>query len=88
MKNPLAGADLYDWMALRRVSEGGVAAVGDRWLDSGHRVPGYVADASLNYLRAGWWRWPTWTPTACGDQRSPTPGRSGTRGYASNGRQP
>ncbi|MGQ0717525.1 MAG: hypothetical protein ACT4NP_09465 [Pseudonocardiales bacterium] len=52
MKNPLAGADLYDWMALRRVSEGGIAKMGDCWLESGHRVPGYVA-SSLTELVAG-----------------------------------
>jgi hypothetical protein len=48
---PLAGADLYDWMALRRVSEGGVTRMGDRWLDSGHRVPGYVANALTELLQ-------------------------------------
>lgn len=42
---PLTGADLYDWIALRRVSGGGMAKLGDRWLDSGHRVPGYVTEA-------------------------------------------
>jgi hypothetical protein len=42
--SPLAGADLYDWIALRRVSGDGIARVGDRWFDGGRRVPGYVAD--------------------------------------------
>ncbi|MGH3781839.1 MAG: hypothetical protein ACRDRO_14755 [Pseudonocardiaceae bacterium] len=42
---PLAGADLYDWMALRRVSGGGIAKMGDHWFDHGRRIPGYVADA-------------------------------------------
>jgi hypothetical protein len=45
---PLAGADLYDWydwIALRQVSDGGVAKVGDWWMERGHQVPGYVADA-------------------------------------------
>ncbi|MGH3778319.1 MAG: hypothetical protein ACRDRR_21690 [Pseudonocardiaceae bacterium] len=42
---PLTGADLYDWIALRRVSSGGMAKLGDRWLDSGHRIPGYVTEA-------------------------------------------
>ncbi|MGH3602051.1 MAG: hypothetical protein ACRDQH_17535, partial [Pseudonocardiaceae bacterium] len=41
----VAGADLYDWMALRRVSGGGIARMGDHWLEHGHRIPGYVADA-------------------------------------------
>ncbi|MGH3779008.1 MAG: hypothetical protein ACRDRR_25300 [Pseudonocardiaceae bacterium] len=42
---PLTGTDLYDWIALRRVSGGGVAMLGGRWLESGHRVPGYVTEA-------------------------------------------
>lgn len=41
----LTGADLYDWIGLRRVSGGGVAKLGDRWLEGGHRVPGYVTEA-------------------------------------------
>ena len=53
MKNPLAGADLYDWMALRRVSDGGVTQAGACWLDSGHRVPGYIADALTELLGKG-----------------------------------
>jgi len=43
--SPLAGSDLYDWIALRRISGSGIARVGDRWFDGGPRVPGYVADA-------------------------------------------
>jgi hypothetical protein len=53
MKNPLAGADLYDWMALRRVSEGGVTQTGGCWLESGHRVPGYIADTLTELLAGG-----------------------------------
>lgn len=53
MKNPLTGADLYDWIALRRVSEGRMARMGDCWLDFGHRVPGYVADALTELLAGG-----------------------------------
>lgn len=53
MKNPLAGADLYDWMALRRVNGGGVTQVGACWLESGHRVPGYLADALTGLLAGG-----------------------------------
>ncbi|MGH4009893.1 MAG: hypothetical protein ACRDTH_17370 [Pseudonocardiaceae bacterium] len=49
----MAGADLYDWIALRRVSGGGIARVGDRWFDSGRRVPGYVADALATLCEAG-----------------------------------
>ncbi|MGH3764468.1 MAG: hypothetical protein ACRDS0_03995 [Pseudonocardiaceae bacterium] len=41
---PLTG-DLYDWMALRRVSGGGIARTGDHWLEHGHRIPSYIADA-------------------------------------------
>ncbi len=41
----LTGADLYDWIGLRRVSGGGVAKLGDRWLESGHCVPGYVTES-------------------------------------------
>lgn len=41
---PLTGGDLYDWIALRRVSDGGIARVGTHWLDSGRRIPGYVTD--------------------------------------------
>jgi hypothetical protein len=41
----LTGADLYDWMALRRVRGGGIAKVGDHWLEHGHRIPDYIADA-------------------------------------------
>lgn len=43
-RRPLTGADLYDWIALRRVNDGGIARVGSRWFDSGLRVPGYVTD--------------------------------------------
>lgn len=41
----LTGADLYDWIALRRVSAGGIAKMNDHWFDGGLRVPGYVTDA-------------------------------------------
>lgn len=53
MKNPLVGTDLYDWMALRRVNEGGMAQVGDCWLENGHRVPGYITDALTELLASG-----------------------------------
>lgn len=53
MMAPLSGADLYDWMALRRVSGGDVARVGGGWLDGGHRVPGYVAHALTELLAGG-----------------------------------
>lgn len=50
---PLAGAEVYEWVALRRVSGGGVAKVGHRWLESGHQVPGYVAGALARLLASG-----------------------------------
>ena len=40
----LAGADLFTWLALRRVHGGRVAKVGDRYLDGETPVPGYVAE--------------------------------------------
>lgn len=46
----LAGADVYPWIALRRVRQGGVTWLGDQWLDGGREVPDYVADA-LTELR-------------------------------------
>lgn len=49
----LAGAGLYEWIALRRVSGNGVARLGDCWLESGHRVPGYVTDALTELLAGG-----------------------------------
>lgn len=50
---PLAGAEMYEWVALRRVSCGGVAKVGRRWLESGHQVPGFVAVALARLLAGG-----------------------------------
>ena len=47
----LSGADLYDWIALRRVNDGGVARVDEWWLDWGRRVPGYVTDALAELYR-------------------------------------
>ena len=41
----LSRADLYDWIALRRVDDGGMARLGEWWLDWGRRMPGYVTDA-------------------------------------------
>jgi hypothetical protein len=84
--NLLTGADLYDWMALRRVSEGGVTQAGDCWLESGHWVPGYVADALTELLAGGLVALADQeTPTACGGRRSPTSGPSGMSGWASSG---
>lgn len=50
---PLTGSNLYDWIALRRVSAGGVATKGGRWFDAGRRVPGYVADTLADLRKAG-----------------------------------
>ncbi|MEO7195966.1 MAG: hypothetical protein ABIZ05_14320 [Pseudonocardiaceae bacterium] len=50
---PLAGAEVYEWVALRRVRCGGVTRVGDRWLDSGHQMPDYVAGALAGLLVGG-----------------------------------
>ena len=44
---------MYEWIALRRVSIGGVTKVGHRWLESGHRIPGYVAGALSGLLAGG-----------------------------------
>jgi hypothetical protein len=53
-----AEADLYDWIALHRAERGGVARAGDRWLDGGHRVPGYVAESQQSPgERYGWRCW-------------------------------
>jgi hypothetical protein len=46
-----AGADPYDQIALHRAEGGGMARVSDRWLDGGHRVPGYVTDAPPSRCR-------------------------------------
>lgn len=50
---PLAGVDLYDWIALRRVSGGGVVKLDPVWLESGRRVPGYVTDALTALCQRG-----------------------------------
>ncbi|MGH3799642.1 MAG: hypothetical protein ACRDTD_05800 [Pseudonocardiaceae bacterium] len=40
------------WIALRRAHEGGGANLAGQWLDSGSRVPGYLADP-LDRLSVG-----------------------------------
>lgn len=50
---PLVGTDLYDWIALRRVSDGGIARMGDCWFDGGRRVPCYVTDTLAGQCEAG-----------------------------------
>lgn len=41
----LTGADLFAWMALRRVRRGYIAKLGDRYFDAGRPIPGYLAEA-------------------------------------------
>lgn len=52
-RTPLTGADLFHWIALRRVAHGGIARMGDRWYDTGRRTPDYVADALAELCHAG-----------------------------------
>jgi hypothetical protein len=51
--SPLTGTDLYDWIGLRRVNGGCVVKLGDRWLQSGHPVADYVAEALLAFHTRG-----------------------------------
>lgn len=44
---------MYEWVALRRVSIGGVTKAGHRWLEDGHQVPGYVTGALTRLLAGG-----------------------------------
>ncbi|MGH3928390.1 MAG: hypothetical protein ACRDTF_00255 [Pseudonocardiaceae bacterium] len=41
----LTGPELLDWIALRRVYQGGVAMLGSHYLDHGQRVPCYLPEA-------------------------------------------
>jgi hypothetical protein len=49
----LTGADLYHWIALRRVLDGEVTRLDGCWRDHGHLVPGYVTDALDELLTGG-----------------------------------
>jgi len=49
----LLATGLYEWIALHRVNGDGVASWGDCWLDSGHRIPGYVTEALTELLAGG-----------------------------------
>lgn len=49
----LAGADLFTWLAMRRVHGGRVAKVGDRYLDGEIPVPGYVAEVLDELISLG-----------------------------------
>ncbi|MGH3916966.1 MAG: hypothetical protein ACRDTC_26680 [Pseudonocardiaceae bacterium] len=42
---PLVGADLFAWMALRRVYQGHLAKLDDRYFDGGRPIPGYLTEA-------------------------------------------
>lgn len=53
MTGQLSEADLYDWITLRRVSDGGVTRQGNRWMDHGRRVPGYLTDALAALCHTG-----------------------------------
>jgi len=48
----LAGAELREWMALRRVCEGAVTKLVAHWLDHGRPVPCYLPDV-LDDLTCG-----------------------------------
>lgn len=50
---PLPGAELVEWLALRRVCGGGVARVGARWCDLGRLVPDYLDDPLDDLHRTG-----------------------------------
>jgi hypothetical protein len=43
---PLADAEVYEWVALRRVSGGGVTKVDHRWRESDHQIP---AEKALHF---------------------------------------
>jgi hypothetical protein len=49
----LAGAEVYEWVALRRVSAGAVTKAEHRWLANGHQVPAYIAGALARSLATG-----------------------------------
>jgi hypothetical protein len=53
IRAPLAGVEVYEWSALRRVSLGGVTKVDHCWLESGHRIPSYIAGALARLLAGG-----------------------------------
>jgi hypothetical protein len=53
----LTGADLYHWIALRRVLDGEVTRFNGRWRDRGHLVPVYVTNALDELLAGGLVTW-------------------------------
>lgn len=50
--SPLAGPDLFTWMALRRVHGGHVAKLGSRYLDAGRPVPCFLPAALDDLITA------------------------------------
>lgn len=50
---PLAGLDLFAWMALRRVHAGDVARFEGRYYDSGRRVPRFLPNVFDELVEAG-----------------------------------
>jgi hypothetical protein len=57
------------WIALRRAHEGAVANLQGHWLDSGRRVPGYVADALDRLTSTGLLTLGEADPESCGARR-------------------
>jgi hypothetical protein len=57
------------WIALRRAHQGGVGKLDGWWLDSGRRVPGYVADALDRLIKAGLLALGAADPESCGVRR-------------------
>jgi hypothetical protein len=75
----LAGADLFTWLALRRVRGGRVAKVGDRYLDGEIPVPGYVAAVLDELIALGLLALATVDPSAGGRQQIAMTESGGTR---------
>jgi hypothetical protein len=67
---PLAGAEVYEWVALRRVSGGGVTKVDHHWLESDHQIPGYLTGALAKLLASGLVRLLDPNPSARGVARA------------------
>jgi len=45
---------LYEWIALRRVHDGGVAKLADAYLDRGRPTPDYLAEVFDRLVWTGW----------------------------------
>ncbi len=66
-REPASGVAV--WIALRRAHQGGIANLQGHWLDSGSRVPGYVADALDELTSAGLLTLGEEEPESCGVRR-------------------